>query len=355
MGLNLRINLASWLCAASCFMVQAAPVEVSVGYPVSTKKYQTLLLTGTVETPQDALLAPLESGVVAKLSVEVGDRVEQGQVLLSLDDKLVRLTVRQAEANLTAAQVALKESQRLYQEVETLSRQQLAAKTLLEQRLTNVASAEAEVARLQANLDLQQEILKRHVLIAPFSGVIYQRMVDVGEWITPASGVLALASLQDKRLNIEVPQEYYGLFSQLEGQIKVLPDSRNQSTVMGRLERMVAVSDRQTRSFTAHISLPDDADLLVGMSARAEINLPDTAQTAFWLPATAIKQHPDGGASIFAVVDNRAKRVLINIIQQRGDAVLVTDAQADQAYVTSGVELITDDTELKVNSTSPAS
>lgn len=331
------------------FVAKAAPVDVSVAYPIATKNYQTLLLTGTVESDQDSLLAPLESGLVAALHVEVGDKVEQGQALLTLDNKLALLAERQAMANLKAGEVALADAKRLFQETEALSKQQLAAKTLREQRVTDVAKAEAELARLEANLDLAREILNRHVLKAPFAGVIYQRAVDVGEWITPSFGVLSLVSYQNTRLSVQVPQEIYGLLNQLSSPIKVLPGSRNQAIVMGKLERIVGVSDSQSRTFTAHVALPEEANLLIGMSAQAEIKLPDTEQTAFWLPVSSIKQHPDGGASIFAVVDNRAKRILIDIIERRGDSVLVAKAKAGQPYVSSGVELITDNTELNIN------
>jgi len=346
--------LAVWLIALKTSLVWAEPVEVSVTFPTATKHYQSLLLTGTVESAQDAFLAPLESGVVAKLFVEVGDKVEEGQPLLALDDKLARLGERQALADFKAAEVTLSEAKRLYQEVDELSKRQLAAKTLLAQRMASVTSAEAELSRLQASLDLQREILNRHVLKAPFAGVVYQRAVDVGEWITPATGVLAIVAQQNSRLSVEVPQEYYATLSQFDGPIKVITNSSKQAIVMGHLDRLVAVTNSQTRSFTAHIGLPTETPLLIGMSAQAEIELPETGQTALWLPASTIKQHPDGGVSIFAVENLRAKRVLVKILQQRGEAVLVTNAQANQMYVSTGVDRLRDNAEIKIKNQPPA-
>ena len=93
----------------------------------------------------------------------------------------------------------------------------------------------------------------------------------------------------------------------------------------------------QGRSFTAHIALPENTDLLVGMSAEAEIMLPQLESKQVWLPTSAIRQHPDGGASVFAINSNKASRVLVNIVRQQGDAVLVANATEGQLYAISGV------------------
>ncbi|HCV17498.1 MAG TPA: hypothetical protein DGF36_05175, partial [Alteromonas sp.] len=50
-----------------------------------------------------------------------------------------------------------------------------------------------------------------------------------------------------------------------------------------------------------------------------------------------IRQHPDGGASVFAINSNKASRVLVNIVRQQGDAVLVANATEGQLYAISGV------------------
>lgn len=316
---------------------QEPGVEVSVAYPVPGQKYQSITLSGAVSSARDALLAPLQAGVVEQLLVEVGDHVTRGQPLLILDSELARLAAQQAEAELAVGNVALNEAERLLNEVDALSQQQLAAKTLFQQREAQVANAKAELARLKATLTLRQEIVARHTLRAPFDGVIYQRDVDVGEWVEPTSAVLGLVSQQNKRLTIEVPQEYYAYFTHLNGAISIHPDTGMHDTITGKLEHLVAASGSQGRSFTAHIALPDTSDLLVGMSAEAEIMLPELENKQVWLPASAIKQHPDGGASVFAINNGKAIRELVAIIRQQGDAVLVAHAREGQLYAISGV------------------
>ena len=109
-------------CPASA---QDAPIEVTAAYPVASQKYQSITLSGSVSSANDAFLAPLQAGLVDKLFVEVGDHVEQGQPLLSLDSKLAELARQQAEAELEVGTVAYNEAERRLKEVDALSQQQL--------------------------------------------------------------------------------------------------------------------------------------------------------------------------------------------------------------------------------------
>ncbi|MDC8830672.1 efflux RND transporter periplasmic adaptor subunit [Alteromonas gilva] len=340
--------LVTSLCVAIPGVAQENPVTVSVAYPVATQQYQSVTLSGSVESAFDAVLAPLEAGVVAKLHVEVGDTVSQGQPLLELNSRLAELAQQQAEAELQVGKVALSEARRLLDEVDALTQQQLAAKTLYQQRSAAVANAEAQLSQLSSTLALRKEIVSRHTLTAPFDGVIYQRSVDVGEWIEPTTPALALVSQKHKRLSIEVPQEYYRYFNTLDSAITVTPDNTRFTSVEGRLTRLVAASGNQGRTFTAHISLPADTELLVGMSASAEVNLPNVVSNQAWLPASAIKQHPDGGASVFAVKNNRAERVLVNIVRRQGDTVLLENVSEQQLYVAKGISRLSNNTQVTI-------
>jgi len=318
------------------------PIQVDVIYPERIEKSQTILLPGTIQAKQHAQLASLESGRVASLVTEVGDVVEEGQVLLSLDDQLAQLQVAGAAAEVKAAELNLQEAKRLYDEVQRLSAQQVVAKTLIAERAALLANAEVELARVKANLSLQQERLKRHNLVAPFAGVIAERNVDVGEWVTPQNAVLTLVAQRDLRLSIEIPQQYHRTLGETHAvEVKVMPDMIGADPIVATLSRLVPVTDTQTRTFTAQIDLPDNATsgLIAGMSANAELTFPDSAQAAIVLPRTAIKQHPDGNSSVFVVVNNRAKRVVTEFSNMPDDQVMIYGQPANQAYIISGVEM----------------
>ena len=338
------------VCPFAVAQTTPKAIQVDVIYPQQIESNQTLVLTGTVEAKQQALLAPLESGRVATLHVEIGDVVTTGQDLLSLDNKLALLEVQGASADVNVAEVNLKEAKRLYQEAQRLSEQNVVAKTLMTERAAAVASSEAQLARIKVNLSLQQERLNRHRLQAPFDGVITQRNVDVGEWVTPQTGVLNLVAQNDLRLAIEIPQQNYNqLRNQANAVIKVLPDAPSSQAFDATLSRLVPISNAVTRTLLAQVDLPSNTDLVSGMSARAEITLPNTQQTAITLPRSAIKLHPDGGSSVFVAEQGIAKRVVTDFTVLPNGQVTINQQPADKAYIITGVELLQDGAPITVN------
>lgn len=330
-------------------------INVDVIFPSETQTKQTLVLTGSVEAKQYAQIAALEAGRVERIEVEIGDVVEAGQTLLSLDSRLAQLEVEGAKANLNAAKVNLAEAKRLYQEVLKLSEQQVVAQTLIAERAALLANAEAQLASSQANLSLREELLNRHTLTAPFSGVIAQRNVDTGEWVTQQSTVFDLVAQDDLRLNIAIPQEYYSLLlQQAKAELRVKPDVISAQAFNAKLSRFVPVSNSATRTFMAQVDLPKDSNLVVGMSARAELTIPNTQRSSITLPRSAVKQHPDGGSSVFIVEDGKAKRVITPITVTTNNMVTINNQPFDKAYIISAVELLRDGTPVIANNVGAA-
>lgn len=317
--------------------------SVSVITPSLQSQQDVLRLTGTVEASQNAALASLESGSVASIHAEVGDLVKQGQLLVTLNDTLAKLKLEELEAQLSAASVATQEAKRRYEEVTALSQRQVVAQTLLAERKAQHAEAAAQEKRQRASVAVQKEIVARHHLLAPFSGIIATRTVDVGEWVTQQSHLFQLTSTDAWRLSVEVPQEYFTILkSDAPIRVQVSPDVAGVAGFESKLERLVGVSNSISRTLTAHVNVPADSGLVVGMSASAEIHLPNTGSVIGWLPRTALKLHPDGGYSVFKITNNVAQRVLVELVEQQANRVAITNLEPDGQYVISGVELLKD-------------
>ncbi|MBO9491158.1 efflux RND transporter periplasmic adaptor subunit [Endozoicomonas sp. G2_1] len=350
--------------------LSAHTTAVDVFYPKPSTAFKTLKLTGTVEAAQNADLASLQAGVIEQLFVEVGDKVSKGQKLLALDATLAKLTLAETKASVDSSKVSLAEAKRLYQEVLALSKQQVVAQTLINERKAAVAAANAELARQTASLARQTELVNRHTLYAPFAGIIASRNADLGEWVTQQTSVFNLVEQDKLRLALAVPQEYYQYLTHDQGQnteqasvsALITPDFNGATSFTRTVSRLVAVSNQQSRTLLVHIDLSGEQQeqtsaLVPGMSATAELqfSLNQQNQTpVIWLPEQALKQHPDGGSSVFAVVNNQAKRFIVNVLEKREQQIAVTGAPAEHAYVTSGIALLRDGQALTIKSSNTA-
>ncbi|ALO41346.1 efflux RND transporter periplasmic adaptor subunit [Pseudoalteromonas phenolica] len=334
---------------------KAESIEVDVVYPERAVD-AGLTLTGSVSAFHNAQLASQQSGIVANIFVEAGDEVKQGELLLSLDDTLAQLQFEQASAELNIAQVALQEAQRLHQELKALSKRQLVAQTLLAERQANISKADAELKNAKAKLALQQELLSRHHIKAPFAGVVTDRMVDMGEWIGTQDKVFSLISNDKLRIELAAPQQYFSQLSQANTiqantiQANIHNQHNKNAVINSQVERVIASVNKASRTFKVFVTVPENSGFVMGSSAQVTIQLPVAENAQVWLPKSALKRHPDGGYSIFAINNNTADRVFVEVTQQQAERVAVKGASASQQYIKAGVELLQSGAKVSVKS-----
>lgn len=325
-------------------------ISVDVVYPEPRNDEQNLSLSGTVEAKQQAQLASLESGLVNKIHVEVGDLVTSGQPLLELDNKLALLSLSNSKANLEAAQVNLDEAKRLFKEALDLSEKQVIAATLIAQREANVKASQAELSQVKAQVDFQQAIVERHILTAPFDGVIVGRQVEVGEWLTSQDDAFTLISQNNLRVNISVPQEYfYALSNQDSVRVTVTPDLSSADAIQASITRLVPASTNLARAFIALVDLPSNSSLMPGMSVSAQVALPNTNADELVLPRSAIKMHPDGGSSVFVVENNKAKRINTPFSRINNEQIAIPNPSINLPFIVTAVELLVDNSSVTIN------
>ena len=122
----------------------ASPVEIAQSgqRPV----VQVVNVSGTVTSPQSAILSPSIGGLVEETLVDAGDRVEKGSILVKLDSELARLTLQRSIAEETQARIALDDARRRLAEAEDVGPKRGIAET-------EIKSLRAEVTRNEAALE----------------------------------------------------------------------------------------------------------------------------------------------------------------------------------------------------------
>lgn len=170
------------------------------------------VVEGTVEWARRASLGVPVTGVVARVDVVLGDRVESGQALLELDSGRFDAAVDAARARVERLDPDVSEARRELERAEDMYDRTLISEHDLAMVRIALARVEADAAHAQAMLRLAEIDRERRVLRAPFAGVVIERPVEVGEVVNArvennplvgigdASRLLARARLESSAL-----------------------------------------------------------------------------------------------------------------------------------------------------------
>jgi RND family efflux transporter MFP subunit len=295
------LGLALTLAALPNVVAQQQDVvPVSVTLPKKTVISEELRLSGTLTAERSARLSPAVEGLVSRLRVDAGDRVAQGAPLLELDGALPQLAVQRSAGNTAEARARATEAQRLAVEAQRLVADRHLPQTELAKREADAKLAAAALTAAQAAEREQRELLRRHVLRAPFAGVVARRLTDVGEWVAPGTPVLELVAIDRVRLDVQAPQEQFARLTP-DSTVLIYPATADKTAIRGRIAARVPVTDATVRTFLVRIVI-DDAQgrLLPGTSATAVIQLP-SRNSALTVPRDALTRYPDGSHSVFVI------------------------------------------------------
>jgi membrane fusion protein (multidrug efflux system) len=175
-----------------------APAMPPMPVDIDTARVQYIVdavrATGHIEALQAVDLRPDEQGRVTSLLFHEGQLVARGAPLIKIDDDLLRAQAERADADRDLARQQLERVRRLRE-------QNAAAPADLER-------VEAAARSANANLSVLQLQIARSTVRAPFSGVVGQRFVSVGDYVTTGTRLLTLQTVDPQRAVIEVPERH---------------------------------------------------------------------------------------------------------------------------------------------------
>ena len=255
---------------------------------------ETVSLVGDVVSNRWAELAFQRSGRVEQVLVDLGDEVEEGQVLARLDDLVLDRQADVARAAVQAsealAEIARREAKRGNEVGDDILSRSERDKLNINAEVAEhrVRQAVADVARLEALLDQGE-------LRAPFTGVVTQRNMTDGSHAQIGATAFVLADLERRDVLLEVPE---ALAAELDvgAPVTLGVDSRPDLVVTARLDALVPAADMSTRTFTAvvHVNgLDPERKLLPGMFVRARF-VRREVDADHVVPADAVQGPPDG-------------------------------------------------------------
>ena len=194
------------------------PVDVALAR--TDTMTETIRATGQVEAVQSIELRPEVEGRIVEIRVSEGREVNREAPLFKIDDTQLKAQVARLEAERDLADQALKRTREL------IARNASSA--------ADLEQAEATARSAAAELELQQVRLDRTLVRAPFAGVVGQRLVSLGDYVTSATRLTTLQTVDPQRATFMVPERYAQRLrtgQRVSFMVAALPDRRFTGTV----------------------------------------------------------------------------------------------------------------------------
>jgi RND family efflux transporter MFP subunit len=314
-----------------------------------------LLLPGSMQAMTETPIFARSEGYVRKRFVDIGDRVQEGQLLAVIEAPEVDRQVQQAQASVSRAEAALEQAKAALEQSNTqmnlaevtaqrwttlfgkrvVSRQEVDEKQAAydARRADNkaaqasVSAANDVVAASRAELQRLMELKGFQELRAPFSGVITVRNTDMGALIRGGASegreLFRLAQTGQLRIMINVPQVNVPAIS-VGDSASVTVDALPQRTFEGRIARTANALDPATRTLLTEVHVPNrDNVLLPGMYSHVTLAKARTAP-AVTIPGETLVVRSDGPQVAVVQEDGKVHYQKVSLGRDFGDDIEVT-------------------------------
>lgn len=333
---GLLLAVVFFTTSLSVPLVQANnAVNVEVGEASELDLLNEVPISGSVSASQIALLSSQVAGLVERIHVEAGDQVSAGDLLVELDSELAEIALDSARASASSAREARSDSQRRFDEAQTLvARSAIAASEVrgLESQV-RVDAAAVQVA--DAQVRQREAELQRHRITVPFAGTLSRKLVEVGEWVTPGTDLLELVSTEQLRIDFQLAQRFYPLVEE-SATLSIRFDAHPQRSYTGEVLNKVPLSSSDARTFLLRTRIDDaEAPLLIpGMSASATLRLAEKRRGVV-VNRDALRRYPDGRVSVWVVNEDTDSEGNSTVSEQQVETGLSFSGQVE---ISSGLE-----------------
>ena len=299
------------------------PVEVAVAKSDTVR--DEISATGQIEALQSIDLRPEVEGRITDFLVREGQEVDKGTPLFKVDDAQLQAQVAQLAAQRDLADQALTRTKELVQQHASSS--------------ADLERAEATSRSAQAEYDLARIKLDRTTVRAPFAGIVGQRYVSLGDYVTSSSRLISLHTVNPQRASFQVPERYarsLGLGQEVTFRVAALPG----------------------RDFTGEVDFVDPVVLLPGRTILVKARVPNShrlLQPGMFIEArlvTAMRPKaivvpedavvPLSGADYIWVVDsNKVQRRPVTLgVRTPGFVEIADGVKAGEQVVVGGLEML---------------
>jgi RND family efflux transporter MFP subunit len=316
-------------------VAQGRPVLVAtVHYEASSPERS---FVGTIKPRIEADMGFRVPGKVAKRLVEVGQTVDIGQPLATLDEVDLKLQAEQSEAEFRAATGVLAQAAANEQRAKDLRAKGWTTDAQMDSARAAADEARARLNRAERSVELTRNSLSYATLTADTRGVVTSTLIDAGQVVGSGQTAIRVARFGEKEAVVAIPETLVGRAK--DGVASVTLWSEPNKKYAAKLREIAPSADPATRTYLAKFSIPE-ADDKVSLGMTATLTLADAAtERVARLPLSAL--YSQGGDASLYVVDDFGAIALkpVKVKSYETNSVVIAGGVDDGAQVvTLGVQ-----------------
>lgn len=306
------------------------PRKVTVATAVEKTAARQIEIMGSLEAVEQAEIAAKISGSIVSLPVVLGSRVEKGDLLAEIDAGEISARMRQAKAQLEQARRNLERERKL---LEKNAATPEAVKSL-EDTLRIATAAYEETGTM----------LEYTRILAPFSGLVTNKLANVGDLATPGKPLLQLENEERLQVIAHIPESMILKVARGDQLSIFVPPA--DLHVAGTVAEVAPTADRLSRTAPIKIDIPADARLRSGQFARVSMSA-GTART-ITVPVEALMTFGQM-ERLFVVTDGLARlRLVQSGTRTDGEVEILSGLRAGEKVVVQGNRQLVDGQPVKV-------
>ncbi|WP_454759142.1 efflux RND transporter periplasmic adaptor subunit [Caulobacter segnis] len=304
---------------------------------------------GTVKPAATVTVRPQVGGTITQVMFREGQTVSRGQALVQIDPRPYQMALLQAQGNQTRDEAQLAAARLTLTRYQTLLTQDSIARQEVDNQAATVKQLEGTVMADRAAVGTARLNLGFARIIAPVSGRVGLRVVDVGNYIGAgdATGVAVITTVSPIDVEFTVPQDDVPRIAARQGRANVpvtaLDRTRTQTLDRGTFSTLDNLVDTGTGTVKAKARFANSGGALFPsqfVNVRMEL---DTIKGAIVVPATAVRQSSDGSFVWLLNADRTVTKTTVKTGQATGVQVQITEGlKAGDKVITEGGDRLRD-------------
>ena len=312
------------------------PANVIISKIVFQKPEQNRSFIGALYYDRISHVSSEVSGLVKKMNVRTGDRVNKGVPLLHLDTELLEKEILIHKNRIKQAVLHINHSKKNYQRMDSLYKKGgISEKNYDDARFVY---QDALLKKISAQTILEKLLIQKRksVIYAPFDGIILEKKVDSGDWVHQGKPLSSIGSVNDLFIKVPVAETLIKFVS--PGDQVAVTINANNKKLIGTVDKLSPIADAKTKNVFIIIKIPMLTRVAQNMSAMVFIST-GAGQKLAMIPRDALFKF-QGNDFVYTVKEKKAVRLPITIVDYSGHMV-----GADNAHFKEGMPVIVEGNE----------